>query len=121
MEQERATALEATFESLSDTELIDQFYVSEGNPVIGKELAVRIFAHANFTDDPNTTPLIGRDGKQVVQAGQPLVLSDYVNFAVTHHFDAVEGILDFLRMKSGTQDYETVRQSVVGRLRADGA
>jgi hypothetical protein len=106
----------SVYDTLAHAELIDQFYVTEGDPDIGRELSVRLFAHADFADDPRTAPLIGGDGAQVQEDGQPLKLADYVNFAARHHFEALESILDFLLMTPGTQDYETMRATMLGRL-----
>jgi len=101
-------------------ELIDRFYETEGDPAIGTELSVRLFAHAGVPADPRTEPLRGRDGTQVQLGGKLLMLADYVNYAAMHHFEAVEDILSFLMMQSGTQDYEMVRATMVGRLSSSG-
>ena len=98
-------------------ELIDQFYASEGNPVIGEELSVRLFRHAGIAVDPKTAPLVGRNGAQVVgEGGKPLTLSDYVNYAAGHHFEAVPEILDFLTMQPDTPDYDRMRIAMLSRL-----
>ncbi|HSX07204.1 MAG TPA: hypothetical protein VLG92_05800 [Candidatus Saccharimonadia bacterium] len=97
-------------------ELIGQFYETEGDPDIGRELSVRLFEHAGLTIDPRVAPLIGRDGMQVRESDGPLTLSDYVNFAARHHLEALEEILDFLMKKPGEQDYEATRATIAGRL-----
>lgn len=101
-------------------ELIDRFYATEGDPAIGTELSVRLLAHAGIPVNPRTAPLIGRDGRQVLLDGKPLALADYVNYAARHHFEAVEGILDFLMLQPGTQDYELKHATMMSRLNPSG-
>ncbi|HKU18023.1 MAG TPA: hypothetical protein VJP80_02005 [Candidatus Saccharimonadales bacterium] len=98
--------------------LIDRFYETEGDPDIGRELSVRLFAHAGLEGDPRVVPLIGRDGTQVQGSDGPLTLADYVNFAARHHIDALEGILSFLMMEPGQEDYVAVRATMLSRLGA---
>ncbi|HVV66925.1 MAG TPA: hypothetical protein VHB72_02535 [Candidatus Saccharimonadales bacterium] len=105
-------------QEISHAELIDRFYETEGDPAIGRELSVRLFKHACLASDPSTTPLIGRDGKQVQGDNGPLTLADYVNFATAHHPHALEGILDFLMEQPGTPEYEETRTDMIGRLSA---
>jgi hypothetical protein len=109
---------DSPYNTLAHAELIDRFYATEGDPDMGRELSIRLFAHADFADDPMTAPLIGGDGKRVQEDGKPLVLADYINFAAGHHFEALESILDFLMMEPGTPDYETMRATMLGRLNA---
>ncbi len=116
-------ALEASpFAAYDHPTLIDKFYESEGDPNIGKELAIRLFAHAGVgTADPNTAPLIGRDGAQVQGEEGPLVLADYVNYAAVHHFRYVEGILGFLLVHPGEEEYEAGRTAMIARLEGSGS
>lgn len=104
------------YAEIGHTELIGEFYATEGDPDIGRELSVRIFEHAGFDGDPRAVPLNGRDGTQVQENGQSLTLADYVNFAAVHHFEALENILEFLMMKPGEQDYVTMRATILSRL-----
>lgn len=106
------------FAAFSHRALIDRYYETEGSPNVGLELSIRLFRHAGLVGDPTIMPLIGRNGAQVEEGGRPLMLADYVNFAAKHHFEAVESILDFLTMQPGTQDYDAMRASMVGRLEA---
>lgn len=101
---------------LEHSDLIDRFYESEGDPVIGTELSVRIFQHASFMGDPIVTPLLGGNGEQVIDDGKPLVLADYINFATKHHPDAVEQILDFLLLEAGTKEFEDIKSVILRRL-----
>lgn len=100
------------YAGIEHTELIGMFYESKGNPDIGRELSVRLFTHAGGIDDVENTPLLRRDGTQVFDENTPLVLADYVNFAVKHHFNAVESILSFLMMSPGEPDYEAMKETV---------
>lgn len=101
-------------------DLIDRFYETEGDPSVGAELSARLFEYAGLAVDPSVAPLIGRDGRQVEENGRPLTLSDYVNYAAGHHFEALEGILGFLMQRPGEQGYDTARAAIVGRLSAGG-
>lgn len=112
---------ESPFAAVEHAALIEKFYETEGDPDIGRELSLRILAHAEFPGNPIATPLIGRDGMPVQQDGVSLSLADYVNFAVGHHFEAVESILDFLMMQKGSPDYDTMRAAIVARLNASQA
>lgn len=98
--------------------LIEAFYETEGNPDIGVELAVRMFAHAGIAEDPRAQPLIGRTGAQIEVNGKPLTLADYVNYAADNHIDALPGILGFLMTNPGEPDYETMRTTMQDRLEA---
>lgn len=123
-EEERSLAQEARvrYVALENPVLINQFFKTKGNPDIGRELSIRYFEHAGFTGDPLTTPLIGRDGKQVQHNGQLLVLADYVNFAADHHFEALtvpKGVFESLLMEPGTPDYEDMCASVLARLESN--
>jgi hypothetical protein len=109
------------YAGIGHEELIDEFYEADGgDPAIGKELSARLLRHAGFTGDPNTTPLIGRDGTRVVEDGRPLVLADYINFAAAGHteghLEALDEILGFLDMGPGQQDYESMRAGMMRRL-----
>jgi len=108
------------YAELMHAELIDRFYESEGDPAIGTELSVRLFAHAGLEIDPRTAPLLGRDGNPVKQGDRTLMLADYVNYAAGHHFEALEGILDFLMTKPGDENYDTTRATIAGRLSPSG-
>lgn len=107
---------ESLYVAIESDELIGRFYETEGDPDIGRELSIRLFEHAEFPDDPETTPLIGRDGEQVQEDGQSLMQAEYVNFAARHHFEALETILDFLMMEKGSPDYGTMRAAMLARL-----
>jgi hypothetical protein len=120
--EDRGTAAQAEVASpyakLETLELVDLFYERDADPAVGQEIAVRYFEHAGFTDDSRTTPLIGRDGKQVQEDGRQLFLVDYINYAAKHHSEALDSILSFLLMRPGEQDYEDMRASILARLKA---
>lgn len=104
------------YAELGHSALIDRYYETEGDVGIGQELSVRFFRHADLGLDPWTTPLIGSDDKQVQLDGRPLMLSDYVNFAASHHFEAIGEILDFLEEQPGSEGYKAARAAIVLRL-----
>lgn len=106
------------YAELSHAQLIGQFYETEGDTNIGRELSDRLFRHAGLTIDPNVTPLLGRDGKQIQEGGASLTLTDYVNYAAGHHFEALEGILDFLLTQPGDGNYEAAQAAMLSRLNA---
>lgn len=111
--------MESPYAQYSHGALIDQYYESEGRDyAIGEELGIRLFEHAGLAGDPRSMPLVGRGGPQFAENGRPLMLSDYVNFAAQRHIEALEEILDFLKMEPGTTDYENVRSVMLGRLNA---
>jgi hypothetical protein len=104
-------------EGFTHDELIDAFYAAELNDVnMGTELALRLFAHAELAGEPRATPLIGRNGSQVEMDGKPLVLADYINFAARRHPQELGGILDFLTMEPGGEDYKAVQETMAGWL-----
>ena len=96
---------------------IDEYYEKEGDPVIGRELSVEFFRHADISTDPSTTPLIGRDGEPIQGDEGPLTLADYVNFAAQRHPYALSEILDFLLKRPGTQSYQDAREVILGRFK----
>jgi len=108
------------YAELGHADLVDRFYATQGDPVIGRELSIRLFAHADIPIDPGTAPLIGRDGTQIQLDGRPLTLADYVNYAAGHHLEAVESILNFLMAQPGTQDYEATHATIQSRLNIGG-
>lgn len=99
------------YRGIENAALVVKFYEMGADPEIGRELSLRLMAHSGYAGDPATEPLIGKDGKPVLDAetGQPLTLADYVNFATEDHFYAVEGILNFLHTKPGEPEYEEGR------------
>lgn len=104
------------YAELEHSTLINKFYATEGDKDIGRELAIRLFEHAGYEGDPGTTPLIGRNGFQLIDDNNRLTLADYVNYAAGHHFDAIGEILDFLQMEPGESNYEGWRNAMFGRL-----
>lgn len=111
----------AQYGGIGNADLIVKFYEMGADSDIGRELSVRLLAHAGYAGDPTTEPLTGKDGKQVQdsETGKPLTLADYVNFATEHHFYALEGILNFLHTKPGEPEYEEGRAAYVGYLGAN--
>lgn len=108
----------APYDGIGNAALIVKFYEMGADPEIGRELSVRLLAHAGYTGDPTTEPLTGKEGKRVQDAetGQLLTLADYVNFATEHHFYALEDILNFLHTKPGEPKYEEGREAYAGYL-----
>lgn len=107
---------ERSYGGVGSLDLIVEFFDSDVDQAIGRELSVRIMEHAGFPGDPDTAPLIGSDGSQIEKDGNPLTLADYINYAVDHHFEAVESILTFLLMERGSPEYETMRAAMLTRL-----
>lgn len=123
--EDRGTAAQAEAVSphakLETLEIVDLFYEKNTNDPeaaqeVGQEVAVRFFEHAGLTDDPRTTPLIGRDGKQVQEDGRPLFFVDYINYAARHHPNALDSILSFFLMEPGEQEYEDMRAVILAKL-----
>ncbi len=108
----------APYSGIGNAALVVKFYEMGADPDIGRELSLRLMAHAGYTGDPVAEPLTGKDGKPVQDAetGQPLTLADYVNFATEHHFYALEGILNFLHTTPGEPEYEEGRAAYSGYL-----
>ncbi|HSX46245.1 MAG TPA: hypothetical protein VLG27_04585 [Candidatus Saccharimonadia bacterium] len=110
-EQVAQTPEASPFASVSDPELIARFYESGADPAIGRELSVRLLAHARYKGDPTTEPLTHKSGTPVLDeaTGQPLTLADYVPYAADHHLWALEQILSFLYTSPGEPEYEDGR------------
>jgi hypothetical protein len=112
------TSEASPFADTGHAALILQFYETGADPTIGRELSVRLLAHAGYAGDPTAEPLTGNDGRRVLDTatGRPLVLADYVNYATNHHIYALEDILNFLHTKPGEPDYERGRAAYAGYL-----
>ena len=109
---------EAPYGGIGNADLIVKFYEMGADSDIGRELSVRLLAHAGYTGDPTVEPLTDKDGEQVQdsESGKLLTLADYVNFATEHHFYALEGILNFLHTMPGEPEYEEGRAAYAGYL-----
>lgn len=98
-------------------ELIERYYTTDfGNEVVMRELSCRLVTHFNLGIDPTTTPLIGRDRKQIVINGVGATLDRYIEWAEDDHPDHVGVILDTLLTEPETEEYDIHRQAIAGRL-----
>ena len=107
------------YAAMSHEELIGAFVNSQGEPAIGTVISIRTFVHAGFKGDPTTTPLRGRDGRQIEENGRPLMLADYHNYAASHHFDYLESILeftlDFLNQEKGSDKHQEMCRFIMAQ------
>lgn len=104
------------FEEIRHQDLIDMFYESEGDLDIGRELSSRLFKHAGIDIDLSRMPLLKSDGNQVIEDGVSLTMQDYVNYAASNHFYALESILSFLLMQPGERDYEDSKKTMLDKI-----
>jgi hypothetical protein len=106
------------YAEIGHRDLIDAFYAEE-DPAVGRELSVRLLAHAGFQGDATTEPLRHANGEQIrdPETGDPLTLADYVNYAAEHHLFALPGILSFLRTTPGDDNYRSGRLTTLSMAR----